>query len=306
MSFSAEIKEELSRIRLRAADQRRALLAGLTQTCGSLRLSRSPEVLYQSESEAVIRMIAQLGPSVYDVDATVAQRMEAHRRTPLSVVTFAGTDCRKILVDSGVLHEEDEGFSFIKEVPNAIVSDPECRRLFLRGAFLGSGSCSAPNTGYHLEIVCRTETFAEELIALIGTFGPKAKKTERKGREIVYCKGDDVAGFLALIGANSAALAFENARTERDFRNYLNRTSNCETANIDKTVTAGLQQLRAIEAIEGRMPLTDLPAPLYEAARLRLQHPDATLQELADMAEIGKSGMNHRLARLIRLSKELP
>ena len=82
-----------------------------------------------------------------------------------------------------------------------------------------------------------------------------------------------MAGFLALVGASAAALSFEDTRAVRDYRNYLNRRNNCETANIGKTINAGLDQLRAIEAIEARMPLSELPAPLYEAARLRLAPP---------------------------------
>lgn len=305
MSFSADIKEELCRIRVKNAGERRALLAGLTQTCASLRLSRTPEVFYQSESASVIRTIAQLTTSLYALEASSTIKEQEHRKTPLSVVTLSGADCKRLLVDTGVLHERDGGLSFIKQIPLGLVSDPVCRKAFLRGAFLGSGSCSAPSSGYHLEIVCRTRAFAEAIAAQIGSLGLIAKCIERKGRDIVYLKGGDVAGFLALTGANAAALAFENARTERDFRNYINRTSNCETANIGKTVSAGLEQLNAIEVIERHTALSTLPAPVYEAAMLRLQHPDATLQELADLAEIGKSGMNHRLARLIRIAKEL-
>ncbi|MDO4572637.1 MAG: DNA-binding protein WhiA, partial [Clostridia bacterium] len=89
------------------------------------------------------------------------------------------------------------------------------------------------------------------------------------------------------------------------FRNYVNRKSNCETANIGKTVDAALMQVRAIETIERTVELNRLPAPLYEAAMLRLNHPDATLQELADLAEIGKSGMNHRLTRLLNMAREI-
>ncbi|MPM42838.1 putative sporulation transcription regulator WhiA [bioreactor metagenome] len=127
----------------------------------------------------------------------------------------------------------------------------------------------------------------------------------RKDRVIVYLKGEEVAGFLALVGANAPALAFENVRAERDFRNYVNRTNNCDTANIGKTVNASTLQRQAIEIIEERMGLDRLPAPLYEAATLRMNHPEATLQELAEMAEIGKSGMNHRLERLIRIAREI-
>ena len=132
-----------------------------------------------------------------------------------------------------------------------------------------------------------------------------ARFTARRGQCVVYLRGDGVTDFLALIGASAAVLEVENVRTERDLRNYVNRRSNCETANIGKTVDAGLLQLRAIETIEDAMRLERLPAPLYEAARLRLAHPDATLQELADMAEIGKSGMNHRYARLLAIAEEI-
>ena len=305
MSFSAEIKEELCRIRLKTPALQRAQLAGLTQTCASLRIGRTPQVLYQSESSAVIRHIAQLGTALYALEAVTFRREQEHRRQALSAVTFSGADCRRLLTDTGVLRESDGALSFEKRIPAAAESDPECRRAFLRGAFLGSGSCSNPAGGYHLEIVCRTDAFAAGLVELMEHSGIAARATTRKGRPLVYLKGEEVAAFLALTGANAAALSVENTRTERDFRNYINRKSNCETANIGKTVNAGLQQLQAIATIEAHMALTELPAPLYEAARLRLAHPDATLQELADLAEIGKSGMNHRLSRLLRIAEEL-
>lgn len=306
MSFSMQIKEELCRIRPKTEREQRAQLAGLTRTCASLRLGRrAAQVLYQSESPAVVRHIAQLCGALYRLDAVTMLREQAHRRQPLTVLSLSGPDCRRLLADTGVLGEGDGGATLAPRIPPALVSEPECRRAFLRGAFLGSGSCSAPSSGYHLEIVCRTEAFAAELVPLIRTFGPEAKATCRRGRPLVYLKGDEVAGFLALVGASAAALSFEDTRAVRDYRNYLNRRNNCETANIGKTINAGLDQLRAIEAIEAHMPLSELPAPLYEAARLRLAHPDATLQELADLAEIGKSGMNHRLARLMRLAAEL-
>ena len=121
----------------------------------------------------------------------------------------------------------------------------------------------------------------------------------------MYLKGDDVSAFLALMGSNYGALAFENTRTEKDFRNYLNRTNNCENANLGKTISAAVAQKNAILLIEEKRGLRSLPEPLYEAAMLRLRNPNASLIELADLAEIGKSGMNHRLTRLIRIAEEL-
>lgn len=304
MSFSIEIKEELCRIRLRRNDCRLSELAGLTQTCGSLRISRTPSVIFQSESAAVIRRAAQFASELYTLETTMGMREQAHRKRPLSVATLIGEDCRKLLIDTGTLTETEDGISFDKHIPEALIADEEMKRCFLRGTFLGAGSCNDPSRGYHLEIAAHTQAFAEALCDLIGEFYLSAKVTERKGRLLLYLKGEDVAGFLALVGASKAALRFEDVRTEKDFRNYINRKNNCETSNLDKTITAGLMQIQAIERIEEHMLLSDLPAPLYEAANLRLQYPDATLQELADRAEIGKSGMNHRFARLLAIARE--
>jgi len=304
MSFSIEIKEELCRIRVRNRACRLAELAGLTQTCGSLRISRTPSVFYQSESAAVIRRTALYANELYAVEATMGMREQEHRKRPLSVVTLIGEDCRKLLIDTGTLTETQDGVSFDKRIPEELIADEELKRCFLRGAFLGAGSCNDPSRGYHLEIAAHTEAFAQALCDLISEFYLSAKTAERRSRLFLYLKGEDVSGFLALVGASKAALRFEDVRTEKDFRNYINRRSNCETANIGKTVTAGLAQVQAIELIEEHMLLSELPAPLYEAARLRLQYPDATLQELADRAEIGKSGMNHRLARLLAIARE--
>ena len=105
--------------------------------------------------------------------------------------------------------------------------------------------------------------------------------------------------------SNAAVIRFENARTEKDYRNYMNRTSNCDTANIGKTVNASVDQRNAILRIEERIGIRSLSSPLLEAALLRLNNPDATLAELAELAGIGKSGMNHRLNRLIALAEEL-
>ena len=112
-------------------------------------------------------------------------------------------------------------------------------------------------------------------------------------------------GFLALIGADSAAIGFANVRVEKDMRNYINRKNNCETANIDKQIVASLKQQAAIRKILANMPEDALPDSLREAAELRMNYPDATLTELAELAGIQKSGMNHRLARLIRMAEEL-
>ncbi len=304
MSFSSSAKEDLVKIRLKSNPIRLAQLAGLVHTCGALTIGRGRGAAFSTESLAVGKLIVSLSASLYTLDPTI-ELSERERRRPLTLVTLLGDDAERLLLDTGLLLREDGEFSIGETVPVKLLADEECRRAFLRGAFLGSGSCTNPYRGYHLEIIARSGAFAEQLLSVLSAFGQEAKTMLRREKPVVYLKGDEVSAFLALIGANASVLKFESARSERDFRNYVNRTTNCETANIEKTVLASTDQVNAIEIIEEHMGLNRLPAPLYEAALLRLNHPEATLQELADLAEIGKSGMNHRLSRLVRIAKEI-
>lgn len=304
MSFSSRAKEDLAKIKIRTRGARLSQLSGLTLTCGALYVGRGRGVTYATESLAVGKQILALASSLYELEPTI-ELSERKQRRPLTVVTLLGDQAQRLLFDTGLLVSEADGFRMGVAAPEALLASQEQQRAFLRGAFLGSGSCANPYRGYHLEIVARNEELAKQIASLICSGGPEAKIIQRKDRTVVYLKGDDVAGFLALVGANAPALAFENVRAERDFRNYVNRTNNCDTANIGKTVNASALQRKAIEIIEERMGLNRLPAPLFEAATLRMNHPEATLQELAEMAEIGKSGMNHRLERLIRIAREI-
>jgi len=304
MSFSSSAKEDLVKVRLKSDAVRLSTLAGLVHTCGALTIGRGRGCVFSTETLAVGKLIVSLTTALYHLDPTI-ELSERERRHPLTLVTLLGDDAEKLLLDTGLLLSEAGEFSIGETVPERLIADDESRRAFLRGAFLGSGSCTNPYRGYHLEIVARSAAFADQLLDALSSYGPEAKTMLRREKPVVYLKGDDVSAFLALIGANNSALKFESARAERDFRNYVNRTTNCETANIEKTVYASTEQIGAIETIEERMGLNRLPAPLYEAALLRLNHPEATLQELAELAEIGKSGMNHRLARLVRIAKEI-
>lgn len=304
MSFSNEIKDELTKIKLKREDEQMSLLAGLTQSCGTLRIGRTPAVLYQSECPPVIRTAAFYATMLYDLDATLGTRSQEHRKRPLSVVTLSGPNAKRLLVETGVMSETEDGISFDKHILDPLVETKERCEAYLRGLFLGAGTASDPSRGYHLELNLHEKRFSEEVCDLLDFCTIGANITKRKEQAVVYLKGDSVSAFLALIGASSAALRFEDVRTTKDFRNYINRKSNCETANIDKTVSAGLLQLQAIETLEEHIDLKKLPAPLFEAAMLRLEHQDATLQELADLADIGKSGMNHRLQRIVALAAE--
>lgn len=305
MSFSANIKMEVVRVRPHR-EAARAQLAALTHAAGAIRLGRVLGVEYVTETLEVGRQIAMLATTLYQVKATIAIRDVARRRGALTVVTLEGAACETLLTDAGLLSRTAEGVELLQTIPDALIKTPEMRLAFLRGAYLGAGTCTNPKRGYHMEIICRGDAFADTLIAIMEDSGCGAKRTLRKDKIVVYLKeGDRIAAFLALVGASSSTLAFEDVRVERDVRNYINRTNNCVTANIDKTVNAATEQVMAIEYIKQHHGLQRLSPVLREMAELRLSYPGATLQELCDETGMGKSCIYHRLSRLVRMAKEL-
>lgn len=307
MSFSSDIKQELCALHIKSDLQKLALLSGLTHCCGTLRLMRPLAVTYHTEQLPVARLIVDLTKSIYHgADVLLEKKQQEHRKKPLLDVRVDGRDTRKLMLNTGVLAESDDGFYLSPRVPACCISNNDAARCFVRGCFLASGVCVDPIRRYHVEILCRNEAFCTELVHLLADYGIAAKVAFRKGRHVLYCReGDDVMSFLALIGANVATLQFENVRAEKETRNYANRTTNCDAANMGKVASASAQQLQAIWHLSQKMPLRDLPAPLFEAAELRINHPESTLQELADLAGIKKSGMNHRLQRLVRLAEDM-
>ena len=307
MSFSSDCKEELIRIRVKSAEQRLSQLSGLTFTSGGIRISRRPELFYHTENPGTAKHIASIALSLFDLDAIVEEKQVEHRRRPIYEVTLSGKDTNRLLRDTGAMTESENGIRLMTELPACVLAQEENQRAFLRGCFLGSGSCVDPKRGYHLEMIFRAKSAANAASQMLQEFRLPARISVRNGdRFIVYLKdGDDVSGMLALIGASSSALALENVRVEKDMRNYINRTTNCESANIDKQVTASIRQRAAIEMIDRRIGLTSLPVSLQQAAKLRIANPDASVQELADLAEIQKSGMYHRLDRLMKIAEGL-
>lgn len=306
MSYSAEIKKELCAVRTRSSEQRLCELSGLTYCCGTLRLSKHLSVAYRTELITVARHIVALGTGLFGLDVTLEQKTIEHRKRPLYEVMLGGANVRKMLSVIGLTGGDDSTLAISTRVPVSILDSEESVRAFIRGCFLGSGICLDPKRRYHLEIICQNAAFSRDLMTLLTRYDISARPTQRQNRFVLYVKdGDGVMRFLALLGANVAAMKFENVRAEKETRNYANRTTNCDTANLEKSAVASARQLAAISRIMRHSPLQELPPSLYEAAELRINYPEASLLELADLAGIKKSGMNHRLQRLMLLASEL-
>ena len=191
-------------------------------------------------------------------------------------------------------------FGLLEEEPEQLA--------FFRGAFLAGGSVTDPAKRYHLELATPHLKVSAEASVLLREIGFSAKETSRAGNSILYFKqSDTIEDFLTAIGAQVSAMGVMEAKVEKDLRNGVNRRVNCETANLSKAVDASFEQLAAIRKLEEAGVLETLPQKLQETARLRRENPEATLSELAEMPDppVSKSAINHRLRKLMELSKTL-
>ncbi|MBE5914592.1 MAG: DNA-binding protein WhiA [Pseudobutyrivibrio ruminis] len=189
-----------------------------------------------------------------------------------------------------------------------VIQQPCCKRSFIRGAFLAAGSISDPNKGYHFEIVCNTEAMASQLTKVMNTFDVEAKYVSRNGKYVVYLKeGAQIVEILRVMEAAHSVMELENIRVVKEVRGTINRKVNCETANIGKTVNAAVRQIEAIHLLDEKLGLDTLPPQLQEIAQVRLDNPDTPLGALGQYLDspIGKSGVNHRLKKLVQMAEQL-
>ena len=213
----------------------------------------------------------------------------------------------KILQATGIIQDVKSGL-MRKDIEPLLIQSTCCKRAYLRGAFLGSGSVSDPEKGYHLEFVSAKEEYIMSLQKLVNHFGMDAKVVIRKNNYVAYLKeGAQIVDLLNIMGAHVALMELENIRIVKEMRNNVNRLVNCETANLNKTVSAAVRQVQDINYLEGTIGLSALPRNLEEIAHYRLQHPSASLKEMGEMLNppVGKSGVNHRLRKLSELANQL-
>lgn len=217
-------------------------------------------------------------------------------------------DAIRVLEAAKLVNEHGEIGENLSVVRNLVIQNDCCRRAFIRGAFLAAGSISDPEKFYHFEIACTSMEKAKQLQEVISTFSIDAKIVVRKKYYVVYIKeGSQIVELLGLMEAHVALMELENIRILKEMRNSVNRQVNCETANINKTVSAAVKQLGDITYIRDTVGLDYLPEALAEIAQIRLDKPDATLKELGESLNppVGKSGVNHRLRKISTIAETL-
>ncbi len=188
--------------------------------------------------------------------------------------------------------------------PYAVVNDDSA--AFLAGAFLACGHMSSPQKGYRLEFSPPDEETADILFFILSSLDFPPKSTTRRGKTVIYTKDSEaIEGILTVMGAKLSAIQLMEEKIFKDLRNHSNRVSNCDTANIDKTIAAASHHVECIQRIIEADIFDNLSAELKEIARFRLDNPDMSLREIASALGISRSGVNHRLKRLSDIAENI-
>lgn len=287
MSFSSELKEKLSKMS-NLANKEIVKYELIGYLISNNTVYKEGKIRYKTENEYNINRFSKLLSNINIMN----YKIEIKRNNYIiTVPKIESIEEIKYLNEDIEYNEEEQP----KE---------EVLKAVIRGAFLGGGSINNPESKYHLEIILSTTSNAEKIIEILKKFTITSKKLNRKSGYSVYIKdGEQISKLLALIGANNSVLKFEEIRVLRDIKNNINRKVNCETANINKTVSAAVKQIEAIKKLQKTGQFDNLSESLKEIAKIRLENPDASLIELGQMLEtpIGKSGVNHRLNKILEI-----
>ncbi|PTQ55533.1 MAG: hypothetical protein BSOLF_1917 [Candidatus Carbobacillus altaicus] len=309
MSFAREVKEELSRLPLEPICLP-AELAAIARLSAHIEAHDETEsVIFYTENAAIARRIYMAARELFGPVGEVSARKNMRLKKNNTYGIRLHVPPEKIAKTLGLTYEQGAR-AFSGPLHSALTAAEDCTRAYLRGAFLSRGSVNAPSSAsYHLELMARDEAHALEIQTHLNRFALEGKILQRKRGWIVYFKeGEKITSFLNLIGAHRALFRFEDARIVKDMRNTVNRLVNCETANLNKTVQAALEQVRDIELIDARLGLSVLSPKLREVAEARLKYPEATLSELGVLIKprpLSKSTVNHRLRKIRKLADRL-
>lgn len=309
MSFSSELKEELSKISTKNKECcKLSELAGyLITNCNISRDNDEFVLKMTTESTSAIRRVYNAFRVLYDVTpvTNIDQKLEG-KDTLLELVVSDKMDLQKIFSNSWI--NIDVSLQIVIDDKNQIKQNECCMRSFIRGVFMGGGSITDPNSSNHLEVVLNNGQNANFINSVLTELGISAKIMKRKNMFVIYIKdAETISNFLIMIGSNKSTIEYEQARALKDYRNYRNRKDNCETANWDKTAKAASMQQKDILDIKEAKMFEKLPIKLRQVANLRMKYPMADLVEIGNMLEpkLSKAGVSHRFKKINEIAEEI-
>ena len=308
MSFTAQVKDELSRVEGACPECAYAQLSAIVRVCGTLSF-RGPgrySIRVSTETGAVARTMIKLTHELFDLETRLTVRHSNLHKTRNYLIEIPEQDeLEEDLVRLGILVP---GRGLATGAPVRLLMRRCCRAAFVRGAFMAGGFVADPRGDFHLEIAVTGEQFAQDIVELIGEWGIVARLNRRRGAYAIYLKSfDDVVRLLRVIGATRSARAIENVRQVKSLKNDVNRRVNAELANQTRTTHAAGTQLELISEAERTIGLAKLPPAVREFCELRRAYPELSLADLGSLASppTKKSGMYHRLLRLKAIVEEV-
>lgn len=295
MSFSSEVKSELSKTENLSPCCLHAQVYGLVLFAHFSKYNLS----ITTENNDVFELYLDYLKNYCSVNPVISDGSSK------KMTAYLKTDEEKSRVFEKFGHSLKEA---TLRINRANISDECCAASFLRGVFLSCGTVTSPERGYHLEFVVPYKRLCTDLIKFMDELNLNPKYIVRKGNHVVYFKdSESIEDILAIIGAQDASLYLMGIKIEKDVKNKVNRRLNFEISNINKTVNAAKQQVEAIRIIEEKKGLSSLPENLQKIAVLRMENPEISLKDLQMMMDepISRSGINHRLAKLIQIAETL-
>lgn len=290
MSFASEVKKELISTGVENDCCASSMLAGML--CFGGKFSADDYYTLHSESYLLLDFLSNLCAEKYLICPTLLKQSGSY--------SLILPDATMLMTELDILRSGEVKFS----IPD-LMNDC-CKRAFIRGAFLGGGTISDPKKQNHLEFSTPHFGLSDHFSKLLEEFDIPSKTLKRKYKFVTYFKDNDIiCDILAIMGAGRSALTLSEISISKDIANKNNRLNNSETANYEKTVAASIKQIFAIEIIDRKMGLENLPPQLRELALLRLEYKSLSLAELADKLEISKSGVNHRMRKIIQIAGDL-
>lgn len=306
-SFTAEVKDELSRVEGRCATCDYAQLSALLRVCGTLSFKGAGRYSLRitTETGAVARTIIKLTHELFNLDTSLTIRRSVLHKTRNYLIEIAEQGgLEEALIELGILVP---GQGLAAGIPRGLLRKRCCLEAFIRGAFMAGGFIADPRGDFHLELAVTGEEFANELVVLIDSLGVHARLNRRRGAYAIYLKSfDDIVALLVGMGAARYAHTIEGIRAMKSVKNDVNRRVNAELANQSRAGDAAAGQLALIDEAENLIGLAALPRAVREFCELRRDNPELSLaelgQELAPPAS--KSAMYHRVLRLQGLVDE--
>lgn len=306
MTFSFSVKNELCMNFPQNYEKALSEIIGLMRVMGTFVISEGNNITFKisSENKNIIKYVENILSTYFSVKFVLdINKNEYFSKTNNYILKINGKDIGVFLETLGIFSFRNNSVDIIDEFKENIID-----RNFIKGVFLGCGSMSNPESGYHLEFIMQNVEFGMYFMELLNKYNLNSKIIKRKFYHVVYIKdAENISKFLNITGAHNALLEFENIRVSKEYSNNKNRIKNCIEANEDKLIITSVRQVRAIMVIEEKMGLKNLPKNLREIAEIRLKYKEMPLKELGAFLKppIGKSGVSHRLRKIEKIAKEL-